>query len=211
MATIKHIIFDLDGTLYDSADGIQSAFREAYRIVFDTTTCSDIRPFIGPPIDQVLMHIRPDCTPDVCALFVSHFKRVYDAVGYTEGHLYEGVEDGLAKLQAAGIQLFISTNKRAVPTDLILDHFQLSSYFAAVYCPDRFEVPFDSKTDAVDHLINNYQLKRTETIFLGDTRHDFLAAENNNLTFVFASYGYGELVDQNFEISCFDDIHTTLE
>lgn len=197
----KNLIFDLDGTLIDSAPGIEDSFKKAYRAIYKQECQQSITSFIGPPIDQVLVKANGETNIETINLFVEEFKINYDEFGYKKSILYNGVEEVLSFLMANKLKVFIATNKRSKPTKLILNHLSINQYFLEVVCPDSFEVKFKNKTDLITNLIQRRNLITNETLMIGDTIHDGKAANSNQLDFALAEYGYGSHDNCSFRLN----------
>lgn len=197
----KNILFDLDGTLIDSATGIEASFYFAYKKVYNTSCPQTITTFIGPPIDQVLTAVNGEANLEIINRFVDAFKQHYDIDGYKKSKLYEDVELVLEVLLKNKFNLFIATNKRLKPTKLILDYLSIDKYFKDIYCPDILELQFKNKTDLIAYILKTNSLLLTETIMIGDTKHDGLAADENKLDFALVEYGYGEYEKSKYKIN----------
>ena len=195
----KNILFDLDGTLIDSAPGIESSFYIAYLKVYNTACPKNITTFIGPPIDQVLTTVNGETNLEIINRFVDAFKQHYDNEGYKNTKLYDDVESVLEVLLKNKLNVFIATNKRVKPTKLILEYLSIGKYFNEIYCPDMEEFKFKNKTELVAHILKNNPLELSETIMIGDTIHDGLAAEENKLDFVLVEYGYGQYQNSKYK------------
>ncbi len=197
----KNILFDLDGTLIDSAPGIEASFYFAYKKVYNTSCPQTITTFIGPPIDQVLTAVNGEANLEIINRFVDAFKQHYDIDGYKKSKLYEDVELVLEVLLKNKFKLFIATNKRLKPTKLLLDYLSIDKYFKDIYCPDILELQFKNKTDLIAYILKTNSLLLTETIMIGDTKHDGLAADENKLDFALVEYGYGEYEKSKYKIN----------
>ena len=188
----KNILFDLDGTLIDSAPGIEASFYIAYLKVYKTACPKNITTFIGPPIDQVLIAVNGETNLEIINCFVDAFKQHYDTEGYKKSKPYNDVKLVLEVLLKNKLNVFIATNKREKPTKLILEYLSIGKYFNDIYCPDMEELKFKNKTDLIAHILKTNSLLFNETIMIGDTIHDGLAADKNKLDFALVEYGYGE-------------------
>ncbi len=197
----KSILFDLDGTLIDSAPGIEASFYFAYKKVYNTSCPKMITTLIGPPIDQVLIAVNGETNLEIINRFVDAFKQHYDIDGYKKSKLYEDVELVLEILFKSKFNLFIATNKRLKPTKLILDYLSIDKYFKGIYCPDILELQFKNKTDLIAYILKINSLLLRETIMIGDTKHDGLAADENKLDFALVEYGYGEYKKSKYKIN----------
>lgn len=196
----KNILFDLDGTLIDSAPGIEESFYIAYLKVYNNECKKNITTFIGPPIGQVLTAINGETNLETINDFAESFKQHYDTEGYKKSKLYDNVEMVLEILLKNKLNVFIATNKREKPTKLILEYLSIGKYFNDIYCPDIVDFKFKNKTDLVAHMLKTNSLLFNETIMIGDTIHDGLAADENKLDFALVEYGYGEYEKSKYKL-----------
>jgi len=197
----KNILFDLDGTLIDSAQGIEESFYFAYLNVYNKECPKTITTFIGPPIDQVLTAVNGEGNLDIIKHFVDSFKQHYDNEGYKKSKLFNDVELVLEDLLKNKYNVFLATNKRLKPTKLILKYLSIDKYFKGIYCPDSLELQFKNKTDLIAYILKINSLLLTETIMIGDTKHDGFAADENKLDFALVEYGYGKCEKSKYKLN----------
>jgi len=192
VGSVRALVFDLDGTLVDSAPGILRCLRQALAEVApgeDPNFPSDL---VGPSVREMLARLLPHADEAVVDAGVRAFRRCYDGGGWRDAVPYWGVHAMLETLRSAGIRLFIVTNKPRVPTDRILAHFGWQDLFDAVVCRDDTAPPFPDKRAALARLVEDESLAVDCALFVGDTTDDAAAAEACGIAFVFAAYGYGE-------------------
>lgn len=197
----KNILFDLDGTLIDSAPGIVKSFSFSYNKIYGVECSKDIKSLIGPPINEVLFAVNGETDSTVIKEFLDAFKLHYDNEGFKKSQLFENVSEVLKSLLNNNLELYIATNKRKKPTNLILEYLNLDQYFKGVYCPDSFEFIFENKTKLVQDLLTSFTLEKSESLFVGDTSHDGIAAEANGLDFALVEYGYGNYENPTYTIN----------
>jgi phosphoglycolate phosphatase len=197
----KNILFDLDGTLIDSAPGIVESFSFAFNKIYGVECSKDIKSLIGPPINEVLFVVNGETDSTIIKEFLYAFKLHYDNDGFKKSQLFENVSEILKSLLNDKLELYIATNKRKKPTNLILDYLNLNQYFKGVYCPDSFELIFENKTKLVQNLLTSFTLEKSESLFVGDTSHDGIAAEANGLDFALVEYGYGNYENPTYTIN----------
>lgn len=187
-----HVVFDFDGTLVDSAPAILGCFCEvlaarsiAPRVEIDSR-------LIGPPLIETMARISGlDDVADIRQL-AEDFKRRYDSDGVFATAAYAGVEEALDSLRAMGCRLHIATNKRTLPTGLILDYLGLTRYFDSVYAIDRVNPPYTHKAAMIGAQLAEQGLPAEQTCYVGDKAEDGLAADANRLAFYAVTWGYGE-------------------
>jgi phosphoglycolate phosphatase len=189
--TIASVLFDLDGTLVDSLPGIQFSSAAACGAVLPGRKLPDLRPFIGPPIREVFQRVFNDLSSSTLDGLVSHFRKSYDGEGCLKGTVYPGVRETLLGLKDLGIGCFVITNKPFEATLNILHHSRLAENFQAVYSPNRKNPPFRSKGEMTASLVQEFHLSPACTILVGDSLEDRMAAQECQMRFVAAAYGYG--------------------
>jgi phosphoglycolate phosphatase len=187
-----NVVFDLDGTLVDSAPGIFRCLGDVLAKVAPGQVPEYPADLIGPPVRDMVARLLADADDTAIDLGVAIFRRCYDGGGWQDTVPYAGVDDALVALSSAGYRLFIVTNKPCVPTERILEHLGWGALFEDVVCRDSVSPPFSDKSAALGHLMERYSLEASGTIFVGDTRDDEAAAASQGLAFLCAAYGYGD-------------------
>lgn len=192
LVKVEAVLFDLDGTVIDSYPGIQNAFDNAYLKLYSITNKISIRPFIGPPIHEILVKVNGETDEEKMEEFVRLFKHSYDTEDFKSSVLYNGMRELLERLSLSGIKLFIVTNKRKKPTELITKYLNIEHYFCALYCIDSKD-GYYSKAQMVKDILEGEGLSSDKCVLIGDTYQDETSAKPNNITFIYAEYGYGNL------------------
>lgn len=193
MACYPHILFDLDGTLIDSAPAILASFREAFARCAIAPVRAIDDSVIGPPLHETLQLLAGRSDAALIGELADAFKASYDGSGYRATAAYAGVAALLDELAGAGRTLSIATNKRLHPTRLILDHLGWGGHFAHVYALDLVSPRLPDKATMIGRLLADQGIARAQAIYIGDRREDGESADANGLPFIAATWGYGSL------------------
>lgn len=186
------IIFDLDGTLIDSAPGILVGFAGAFSACGLAPKHPLTADIIGPPLMETLAKVAGTSDPAVLQPLAEAFKAHYDETGYRQTLVFSGVGEMLSELAAHDFKLHIATNKRILPTRRILNHLGWEEYFLGVYALDVFDPPLKSKAQMLQEILAQRELDPQHTFYIGDRREDAAAAEANAMPFLLAVWGYDE-------------------
>ena len=193
MPRYSHILFDLDGTLIDSAPAILASFRDAFARAGLTPVIAIDDSIIGPPLTETLQLLAGSTDAAHIDRLADGFKASYDTEGYKATAPYDGVGEMLAGLKAAGLRLAIATNKRIHPTRLILDHLGWTHFFAHIYALDLFSPRLPNKAAMIARLLADQNIPKDQAVYIGDRSEDGESADANGLPFIAVTWGYGSL------------------
>lgn len=186
----KTIIFDLDGTLTDSGEGILNCAELALRH-FDLPIPDrkTMRVFVGPPLHDTF--VKFGVPEDKAEEAVAVYRSRYTTVGKFENTPYPGVHDLLQALADRGHTLLVATSKPEGMSKEIMDKFELSRYFQRI-CGASLDRSRSSKEDVIAYLL---KLNGTaeNMIMVGDTAFDVLGAAAHGIPTVGVSWGYGSV------------------
>lgn len=189
----SHVIFDLDGTLIDSAPSILASMQNAFREV----GVRPIRPLtsdlIGPPLAVVMRSLLTHENHSKLPALIECYVRHYDSAGYRGSQVYDGVPAMLKELRQMGLSLYIATNKRILPSRKILEYFGWTTLFDGLYALDYFRPTLLNKKEMLQHICRQLPSTLNDCIYVGDRTEDGDAAKLNDLHFVWASWGYGAI------------------
>jgi len=192
---IASVLFDLDGTLIDSRAGIEYAAQQAVDGVLPGRQLGSLQERIGPPMRTIFLQSFPDLDEAVLGQLEAGFRKVYDYEGWALNTVYPGVRETLTTLADGKVRCFVVTYKPSLPTGQIMQRSGLSSYFVEVLSPDSRSPRFANKQECIRDLLERHCLAAEQTLLVGDTENDGLAAQECGLRFVLARYGYGRMDD----------------
>ncbi len=203
----KTILFDLDGTLTDSGEGIincASLALEHFGLpVPDRKT---MRVFVGPPLHETFVKFGvPDDKADEA---VEVYRSRYHTVGKFENTPYPGIREMLATLQAEGHRLLVATSKPEALSIEILEKFDLAKYFHRI-CGASMDRSRSTKEDVIAYLLKENGTSEN-MIMVGDTAFDVIGAAAHGIPTIGVSWGYGEVADME-KAGAIAIVYTTAE
>lgn len=184
----KTVLFDLDGTLTDSAPGITNSAARALAYFGIEEKPEDLLRFIGPPLNESLSEYY-GFTPEQTAKTVEVFREYFVEKGWLENAPYPGIPELLRDLKAGGLQLMVATSKPEVQAVRILKHFGLVEYFTRVCGAPAGNEDGGRKADVVRRALQFSEL--SSTVMVGDRKYDVLGAQENGIPCIGVLYGYG--------------------
>jgi phosphoglycolate phosphatase len=188
---ISHLILDFDGTLIDSSPAILETLSASLRARGAEPLQPLTRELIGPPLHATLQALTGITDRTILDDLASEFRSRYDTNGLFATEAYAGIPQVLRTQVNAGKRLHLATNKRERPTLLLLNHLGWKPWFTSVYCIDSRSPPFPSKGEMLRAQLREQGLEASSCLYVGDTRHDEIAAAEAGISFVAAGWGYG--------------------
>ena len=188
------ILFDLDGTLVDSATDLYRAMNMSLNALqLPLVTEAQVRDWVGKGTAIFCQSVLEHLTGQVDAAQHQHlldtFLSIYNADPCVETQLFDGVQAFLDWGMAQGKTMICVTNKPEQPARLIVDVLGISHYFADVIGGDRFE---KRKPDPIqlNYCIEHFQTTAEKTLMMGDSSNDVEAARRAGIDCIVVSYGY---------------------
>ncbi len=188
---MKIVLFDLDGTITDSSEGIVNSIKYALsRLGFPEEPTEKIKQFIGPPLQQTF---KINYGIDDYQNAVTIYREYYAEKGIYENRLYDGIVAVLDQLKNEGYTIGLATGKPTYYSHIILKHFKIDHYFDAVVGSNmdgtRGEKP-EIIRDVLAEL--NYDKELHEVVMIGDRKHDVHGAHHHQIKCIGVTYGYAE-------------------
>ncbi len=182
------ILFDVDGTLIDSAPGILNTLEEVFRKMGVDTTNVNLRRYLGPPLRKSFGEHFSD--PAKIEEATELYRVSYQEEGSHEGNAYPGAEQMLRRLKEAGFVLCTATSKPTEVVAHILEEQGLARYFDFIGGASMDESR-DTKTAVVRHVLEQPCVRGKRVLMVGDRNDDMRGAADCHLDAAGALYGYG--------------------
>jgi|SRR6185312_16078102 len=199
------IIFDLDGTLWDSTGNVALAWQEALEqvdYVDEVMTREKVRAVTGMAynaiFDKMFHYLDTEKRNDLMEICA---KSELDMLYANGGELYPQLDETLEYL-AAKYKLFIVSNCQNGYIEVFLNTSQMGHYFMGHQC---YGTKGNPKSENIKDIVNDHQL--AAPVYVGDTMGDYDAATKAGVPFIFADYGFGKVeAGQIATISAFAEL-----
>ena len=186
---MKAVLFDLDGTLLDTTEGVlESAIFAAKKLGYEELPYETMLSFVGPPIQNSFIKWY-GCSQEKAQEAANVFRTYYKENALFKAALYPGLMDLLKELQMKDIKMGVATYKREDYAISILEHFGIAPFCITMHGADNFNKL--TKADIVNICIDELGTKQSEVVLVGDTEHDALGAERAGVPFLGVTYGFG--------------------
>lgn len=197
MQHLKTLLFDLDGTLIDSAPDIIAALNQILNdLGYESVNYSEFRQSAGDGakklLERVLIKKNITLTDKELSYQVDRLLKYYYQIMTNNTALYPGVSETLCNLRESGMSLGICTNRPSPSTKYLLKHFSLTDLFGTVICSDNITAKKPNPLH-LQKAIKNLNSIPEATLMVGDTATDVAAARNANLKVVAVAYGYSKV------------------
>ena len=186
----KIILFDLDGTLTDSGEGITKCVKLALdHFHIPVESLDSLRYFVGPPLRDSF--VKAGVPEEQVEEAIAVYRSRYTNVGLFENVPYPGIRELLEKLTAQGHHLFVATSKPEEMAVRVLQKFDLFRYFQRV-CGATMDKSRDSKSAVIAYLLESAG-NGENAIMVGDTAFDVIGAAEHGIGTIGVSWGYGNV------------------
>ncbi len=185
------LLFDLDGTLTDSAPGVMNSFHHALTSYgIEPATHEELKKVVGPPLRysfSVFYGVPEERYDDIMKYYLEY----YLPKGIYENSVYPGVPEMLGRLKEAGYRLIVASSKWQKGVDIVMDHFGLSQYFDFMG-GSEVSVGRVDKSDVIRWIIDTAPITDlTGTLMVGDRMYDVEGAAAFGIKTAGVLWGYG--------------------
>ena len=189
----KYILFDFDGTVFDTVEGITKCVRYAINKFGMDAELDALRCFAGPPLVDMFME-KFNLSREDAVQAVVYYRERYRPTGIYESQPFPGIESLLQGIKAMGKPMAIATSKPQVMAEELLKRSGLYEYFDHV-C-GALDEKNNAKWQIVTRVLENFGAKPEEAVLVGDTKYDVIGAHQCDVKCIGVEYGYaadGEL------------------
>lgn len=202
----NYVLFDLDGTITDSSEGIINSILFALgKMGKAETDKQKLRSFVGPSLKQTfLTNYFPN--GDDYKKAIVFYREYYATKGIYENKLYDGVYELLQTLFEGGATIALATAKPTYFAKIILRHFKIDHFFDTVV-GSHLDGKRSTKEEIIFEVLDQLGLPKSEKIFMiGDREYDITGGQRHNLITIGVRYGYGpkgelDAVKPNFTVN----------
>ena len=193
MQDFKYILFDLDGTLLDSGEGIINGLKYALKLHgIDEQDMAVLKTFVGPPLVQHLMDVYGFSEEKARAVVVD-FRKYYEPKGVFENRVYDGIPELLAQLRQMGRRIMVATSKPEFLAYKILEQRGLKNSFDFIG-GSVMDLKRTTKAEVIQYVLEENGINEVnfkELVMIGDTKYDIIGAKAFDITSIGVTYGYG--------------------
>lgn len=187
------ILFDLDGTITDSKEGIINSVKyslEKLNVKIEDENV--LLKFIGPPLkDSYAKYFNLD--NQTAELAIEKYREYYCDKGIFENYVYDGIEELLSKLKEQGKTIIMATSKPHIFANKIVDYFNLKKYFDYISGSETDSTRV-KKNEVIEYALKEMDITDlSNVVMIGDREHDIIGAKKNNIDVIGVLYGYGDL------------------
>lgn len=192
-----NLLFDLDGTLTDPFEGITKCIVHALKLLDrPAPSQDDLAWCIGPPLKGSFVELLESDDTELIDQALAFYRERFGRIGLYENEVYEGIPEALETLQANGHILFVATSKPAIFAERIVEHFSLQRFFKKVYGAE----PDGTRTEKpllLAYLLEQESIQPSDTVMIGDRKHDIIGANENDIPAYGVLWGYGSEEELN--------------
>lgn len=185
------ILFDLDGTVADSAEGvINSVYYALCKLGITVEDKSTLKKFIGPPLSTSFKEFY-DFDNDTIEAGIRFYREYYTDKGINEAQIYDGIEKLLRKLRENGKKIILATSKPEVFAVRILENFGVAELFDVI-AGSTLDEERNTKAMVIQYALDTAGIKDlSEVLMIGDRKHDVIGAAEIGVKCAYILYGYG--------------------
>ncbi len=189
----SYLLFDLDGTLTESGEGIiNSALYALKKNHMELPDEETMMKFVGPPLAESFEQYC-GTTPEQAEKLIDDYREYFNERGWAENAVYDGIPEALQELLKEGRKLIVATSKPESASKKILSYFQLDKYFTLI-AGASMDASRNKKGDIIAYALDYFPeigSERQNVLMIGDRAADVIGAKEQGIPCVGVLYGYG--------------------
>ena len=185
-----YILFDFDGTVFDTAEGITKCVQYALGKMGIEAELNELMCFAGPPLTE-MFSLKYGMSESEAERATELYRERYRPIGWMECKPFDGMHDLLLKLRADGKKLAVATSKPTHLAQLILEHYNMTADFDLI-CGSEFDGTRGQKWEVIEYVLQRFGISPDEAIMVGDRKYDVLGAKKCGLDCIGVRFGYAE-------------------
>ena len=185
------LLFDLDGTLIDSFDGITRSIAHAFEQLGETgPDPTALRDWIGPPLRTSFGAWFGDSEDARMETALAHYRTRFDCMGWREHTIYEGVHEAIDELAARGHRIAVVTAKNEPHAQRIVEHLPFAQHLEQVVGAS-LDTSRSDKTELIAEALERLHVAPRHCVMIGDRRYDIEGALDHGMRAIGVGWGYG--------------------
>lgn len=192
MSNFDAVLFDFDGTIADTGEGVFFCIRKAIeRFGLRQPTEAEIRKFIGPPMVVSYKTLYPQLGDDEVQKLLVSFREDYVKTGLYKFRLYDGITELLKKLSESGIKTAVASSKPQKELERIITYSGIDKYIGAIVGADINYKDSDKATIVEDAMKKLGVEDKSRVLMVGDRKYDIVGAHKVGIACAAVLFGYG--------------------
>lgn len=186
----NYVLFDFDGTVFDSAEGITKSVQYALGKMGIEAELKDLMCFAGPPLDE-MFSLRYGMSPEQARRAVELYRERYTPIGWAECSPFPGMHELMGRLRKKGIKLAVATSKPRHFAQRILEKYDMQNDFDII-CGSELDGTRGQKWEVIEYALSQFGIAPSEAIMVGDRKYDVIGAKKCGVPCIGVRFGYAE-------------------
>lgn len=192
MSNFDAVLFDFDGTVADTGEGVFLCVRYAIDAHgLEQPSDEEIRKFIGPPMIVSYHTLYPHLSDDEVQSLMQSYREKYAEVGLYKYRLYDGITELLKKLNENGIKTAVASSKPQEALQNIIKVSGIDKYFDCIVGADRNYTDSDKATIVEEAIKRTGVTDKSRVLMVGDRKYDIVGAHKAEIACAAVLFGYG--------------------
>lgn len=192
MSNFDAVLFDFDGTVADTGEGVFLCVRYAIDAHgLEQPSDEEIRKFIGPPMIVSYHTLYPQLSDDEVQSLMQSYREKYAEVGLYKYKLYDGITELLKKLNENGIKTAVASSKPQEALQNIIKVSGIDKYFDCIVGADRNYTDSDKATIVEEAIKRTGVTDKSRVLMVGDRKYDIVGAHKTGIACAAVLFGYG--------------------